>query len=218
MLPYSGPVRTWRPPMPTARTGILVLHHPGADVEEVDVLLDVEVAGEPGEVVPVAHLPVHVGPVGLALLDPDAAAVVVGLQRVDLADRAVVDPLDDLLEPVASSAGTARRRPRGSSSSPLRRFRARSGRRGHRRRPAFRRRRACRHRRPPSGACGRKCGGVASRTTSTPLAMQLLVGVEADELPFGRHVDLPGQAVLLLQAAEARLPAGRRTGRPWRRA
>ena len=35
---------------------VLLLHDPGADVEEVDVLLDVEVAGEPGEVVPVAHL------------------------------------------------------------------------------------------------------------------------------------------------------------------
>ena len=44
---------------------VRVLHDPGADVEEVDVLLDVEVAGEPGEVVPVAHLLGHVGPVRL---------------------------------------------------------------------------------------------------------------------------------------------------------
>ena len=61
---------------------VLVLHHPGADVEEVDVLLDVEVAREPGEVVPVAHLVLHVGPVRLPRLGPAAAAVVVGLKSV----------------------------------------------------------------------------------------------------------------------------------------
>ena len=72
MLPNSGPVRTCRPPMPTASNRIFVLHDPGADIEIVDVLLDVEVARQPGEVVPVAHLPFHVGPVGLAWLNPDA--------------------------------------------------------------------------------------------------------------------------------------------------
>ena len=81
--------------------GVLVLHHPGAGVEHVDVLLDVEVAGEPGEVVPVAHLVRHVGPVGLPGLVPSAAAVVVGEQRDNVADRPVVDPADGFAEGVA---------------------------------------------------------------------------------------------------------------------
>ena len=74
--------------MPIGLDRVLVLHDPGADVEEVDVLLDVEVAGEPGEVVPVPHLVSHLGPVGLPRLGPAAAAVVVGQERDDLADRA----------------------------------------------------------------------------------------------------------------------------------
>src|SRR5262249_35666034 len=56
---------------------VFVLHHPGANIQEVDVLLDVEIAAEPGEVVPVAHLPDHVGPAGLARLDPDRPAIVI---------------------------------------------------------------------------------------------------------------------------------------------
>jgi hypothetical protein len=34
---------------------VLLLHDPRADIEEMDVLLDVEVAGEPCEVVPIPH-------------------------------------------------------------------------------------------------------------------------------------------------------------------
>ena len=64
------------------------------DVEVVDVLLDDVVAGEPGEVVPVADLPLDVAPAGLAVDDPDLAAVPVGLGVDDVADRAVVDALD----------------------------------------------------------------------------------------------------------------------------
>ena len=79
---------------------VLVLHHPGTHVEEVDVLFDVEVAAQQGEVVPVAHLPDHVGPTGLARLDPDAAAVVVRLQAEDVADRAAVDAPHHLAEAV----------------------------------------------------------------------------------------------------------------------
>ncbi len=56
------------------------------------MLLDVEVATEPLEVVPVAHLPGHVGPVRLTRLDPDRSAVIVRQQRVDLADRSIVKP------------------------------------------------------------------------------------------------------------------------------
>src|SRR5262249_7961669 len=72
--------------------GVAVLHDPGTDVEVMDVLLDVEIARQPGEVVPVPHLPGHVAPALLARLDPDPAAVVVGVDREDVADRAVVQP------------------------------------------------------------------------------------------------------------------------------
>ena len=165
MWPYSGPVRTCRPPRPMALTGYCVLQ-PGADVEEVDVLLDVEIAREPGEVVPVAHLPGHVGPVGLPRLDPDAAAVVVGLQRVNVADLAVVDALDRLLERGSRSAGTGRRRRTGSSAfassqvSSTRRTPGASTATGFSAKTCL----------PAStAACrcsGRKCGGVQSSTTS----------------------------------------------------
>ena len=88
--------------------GVLVLHHPGAGVEHVDVLLDVEVAGEPGEVVPVPHLVSHLGPVGLPGLVPAAATVVVGEQGNDLADRPVVDAAYGLAEGVAVAETEAR--------------------------------------------------------------------------------------------------------------
>ena len=45
--------------------GIPSVHDPSADVEVVDMLFDVEVAGEPMEVVPVSHLILHFGLVGL---------------------------------------------------------------------------------------------------------------------------------------------------------
>ena len=48
---------------PGATHGRLVAHRPGDFVQTVDVLLDVEVAREPGETVPVAELKLHVGPV-----------------------------------------------------------------------------------------------------------------------------------------------------------
>src|SRR5690349_18686397 len=74
---------------------ILVSQQPRADVEVVDVLLDVEVARQPCEVVPVAHLPVHVGPVGLTGMEPNSAAIVVGLQGVNLAQFAGMNPADE---------------------------------------------------------------------------------------------------------------------------
>src|SRR5262249_14619032 len=77
---------------------VTVLHRPRAGVEQVDVLLDVEVARQPGEVVPVAHLPDHVAPVALTRLDPDRPTVVGRLQDEDLADGAVTDPPDGLAE------------------------------------------------------------------------------------------------------------------------
>src|SRR5262249_384045 len=75
-----------------------VLQRPGSHVEHVNVLLDVEVARQPGEVVPVAHLPVHVGPAFPARLHPDAAAQVVALNRQDVAELAVPDAFDRVAE------------------------------------------------------------------------------------------------------------------------
>ena len=80
---------------------------PGADVEIVDMLLNVEVAGEPGVIIPVAELVVHVGPSGLALLVPDGAAVVVGVEGVQVSDVAVVDALHDGAEAVAVAQAEA---------------------------------------------------------------------------------------------------------------
>ena len=52
--------------MPHARCGGSLAHRPGRLVETVDVLLVVEVAGKPDEVLPVAQLVFHLRPVGLA--------------------------------------------------------------------------------------------------------------------------------------------------------
>ena len=71
------------------------------------MLLDVEVAREPGEVVPVAQLPLHVGPAGLPRLDPDPAAVIVGLECPDLSGFAVVNAPDRLLEAVGVTKAEA---------------------------------------------------------------------------------------------------------------
>src|SRR5271166_1378505 len=75
---------------------IAALHNPCADVEKVNVLLDVEVAGKPCVVIPVACLPVHVGVTGHARPGPDCPAVIIGLEGVDLPQGAVVDSADEL--------------------------------------------------------------------------------------------------------------------------
>ena len=62
---------------------------PVYDVEVVDVLLEVVVAGEPGEVVPVAKLPLHVRKLGLPVDDANLAAVPVAPGGEDLAARNV---------------------------------------------------------------------------------------------------------------------------------
>ena len=80
------------------------------------MLLDVEVARQPGEVVPVAHLVEHLGPAGLLRLVPAAAAIVVGEERQHLADRTVVDAPDGLAEAVVVAEAQA-----GDDREPLRR-------------------------------------------------------------------------------------------------
>ena len=54
---------------------------PRTNVQEVNVLLDVEIPGEPSVVIPVAHLVMHVRPVGLTFLVPNRAAVIICLKR-----------------------------------------------------------------------------------------------------------------------------------------
>ena len=73
------------------RVGVL---DPVADVDVVDVLLDDVVAAEPVEVVPVAHLVLHLGHLLLALAHPDALGVPVDAHQGDVADGAVLDALD----------------------------------------------------------------------------------------------------------------------------
>src|SRR5690348_895209 len=73
-----------------------VLQHPGGLIEDMDLLLDDVIAREPGEVEPVAQLPLHVAPLALARIVPEGAAVVVGVDGDDLADGAVVNSRDGL--------------------------------------------------------------------------------------------------------------------------
>ncbi len=71
-------------------------HGPVDDVDVVHVLLDDVIAGEPGEVEPVAALPLHLRHVRQALLDPEVALVPIALGGDDLADLAVPDALHHL--------------------------------------------------------------------------------------------------------------------------
>ena len=94
MWPYFGSVRA----LPAAGADGLDrvrVHHPVRDVDVVDVLLDDVIAGEPGEIQPVANLPLDVcSRPGCRVVAPEAALVPIHLSAQDFADRAVVDPLD----------------------------------------------------------------------------------------------------------------------------
>ena len=68
---------------------------PVADVDVVDVLLADVVAAEPSEVVPVAHLVLHLGLIRPARPDPDAAHVQVHPYEFQFADGPVVDAFDE---------------------------------------------------------------------------------------------------------------------------
>ena len=136
---------------------------PVHDVQVVDVLLDDVVAGEPGEVVPVAELPLHVAPARLAVDDPDLPAVPVALGVEDLADRAVVDALDRLavarVVPALRAGGDAEALSAASSPARItRRTPGTSTAAGFSMKTCL----------PASIAaircCGRKCGGVARMT------------------------------------------------------
>src|SRR5688572_11388411 len=74
---------------------VFVFHDPGTEIEHVNVLFDIEVAGEPREVIPIAHVIFHVGPFRLAWLYPDRAAKVIRLKRPNMAERPFMDALND---------------------------------------------------------------------------------------------------------------------------
>ena len=75
-----APTRTWRPPMPMTFFGI-VPDRPVRHVDVVNVLFDDVIAGEPGEVEPVAALPLHLRHLRRALLHPEVALVPVAPAR-----------------------------------------------------------------------------------------------------------------------------------------
>ena len=72
---------------------------PGANVEEVNVLLDVKIPGEPSVVIPVAHLVMHVRPVGLTFLVPNRAPVIICLKREQVTNSTCLESPDQFLEP-----------------------------------------------------------------------------------------------------------------------
>ena len=60
-----------------------------------------------------------------------------------------------------------------------------------------------------SNCIGRKPGGVARITMSTPLSISLLVGVEADELAIVGHVDLLGVCPVIVALRFLSAPSSR---------
>src|SRR5262249_29494608 len=66
---------------------------PVRTVEIVDVLLHNVVAAQPGEVIPIAHLPLHIAPPFLLGMDPDGSLVPVDARHGDFADSPVLDAL-----------------------------------------------------------------------------------------------------------------------------
>src|SRR5580693_1062894 len=69
-------------------------HQPVHEIYVVEVLLDDLVAANPYEGVPVAQLPLQVAPPGFAAFGvKDRAAQIIGVQRGNVADRALLDLL-----------------------------------------------------------------------------------------------------------------------------
>ena len=165
---------------------------PVADVQVVDVLLDDVIAAEPGEVVPVVHLVFHFGllvAVLRAVANPQAAAVPIDAREQDVADRAVVNLLHRfdvarIVPPLQtdgdhagsfflafSLAAMKRRTPGPSTAIGFSVKMCLSGFDGR-----------LEMNRPEAGRRGEDhhVGAAIDR---------LLIGIEADELPLGGHVD-----------------------------
>ncbi len=76
--------------------GRFVVHDPSGLVEAVDVLFDVVIAREPGEVLPVANLRLHLAPLRLTGEELERIGVVIDVEGDKVADGPVVNPLDRL--------------------------------------------------------------------------------------------------------------------------
>src|SRR5215468_3298219 len=72
------------------------VHSPVDHVNIVYMLFDDVIAGEPGEVEPVAHLPFQIAPSELAVLFPKSALIPVASRRNYISDSPVVDKLHRL--------------------------------------------------------------------------------------------------------------------------
>ena len=174
------------------------------------MLLDDVIAAEPGEVVPVADLPLHVAPGRLAVDDPDLAAVPVCLGVEDVADRPVLDPLDRLDGSSSDAAAGCRPRCPGPSSAASSPASITICTPGHIDRPRLL------HERVLAGLDGRLQVhrpemGRSRQDHVVDLGdrQQLLVGVEPGEAAVPRDVDAQ-----LRPARFATCPAGPRRRRP----
>ena len=92
--PHLGSTRTWRPLTAPSLGRRPVAQRPDALVDAVDLLLHVVIAAEPGEVVPVTHLELHLRPLRLPRTLPQEAQVTRRLHGHDVPDGPVVNPLD----------------------------------------------------------------------------------------------------------------------------
>ena len=188
-------------------------------VDVVDVLLDDVIAAGPDEVVPVAHLVLHFGQVRTLLAkrvageDPeqrDRPAVPIDPHRQDVADGAVVDPLDrfDILRLMMALQADA----------DLEVLLLRLGGGGDHAVDADR---VGRHRLLHEHMLAGPDGGLemdrpearrrGEQHDVDPSVERLLIGVEADEPAVFRHIDLVGMALRQLPVALGE-PIGKRVG------
>src|ERR1700686_892936 len=70
-------------------------HYPVDEIDVMEMLLDDLVAANPDKGVPIAVLPFHIAPLGIARVRmKDRAAQVIRVERDNVADGAVVDLID----------------------------------------------------------------------------------------------------------------------------
>ena len=120
----NDPARKWTINLPrtvgiTIDTGTEIVAHPfNPDLIGVkSVEYETEVIACPGEVVPIAHVILHVRPLRLARLHPDRSAVVIGLDGPDFAHCALANAFDNLPMTVGVAHGQPGHDPRHSAQS-----------------------------------------------------------------------------------------------------
>ena len=166
-------------------------------VQVVHVLLDDVIATQPGEVIPVAQLPLHVAPTRLLRVHPDGTLVPVAAGGGNFADGPVVDALHGL-----EVAGLMAALGADADGDPLGFRLLISGEHGADAGPVHR------HRLLGKDVLARGHGGLQKRRAESRRRGQddvvhvvkrqhLLVGVEADELAVRGHVYVGGKFGLL---------------------